>query len=170
MLLIRSFELPLVLSQHNAWPVHPAVQVQQTLSQLLTPSAARQGRWVLSALHGLRYSLCAVEFQVLPKGMKGKERNSTLRLRLRKKNWIPLGTGSPPLLTKEFLKNGTAGVFPVWSRSSWWIIEPWICWIRWILQSFTDYKSDHPMKLIQLRTWPHLFINSARIAFILPPC
>lgn len=115
MLLIRSFELPLVLSQHNAWPVHPAVQVQQTLSQLLTPSAARQGRWVLSALHGLRYSLCAVEFQVLPKGMNGKERNSTLRLRLRKTflNSTPLGTGSPPLLTKEFLKNGTAGVFSV---------------------------------------------------------
>lgn len=113
MLLIRNFELPLVLSQHNAWPVHPGVQVQQTLSQLLTPSAARQGRWVLSALHGLRYSLCAVEFQV-PKGMNRKERNSTLRLRRKTfLNSIPPGTESPPLLTKEFLKNGTAGVFPV---------------------------------------------------------
>ena len=73
------FRAPLVLSQHNAWPVHPGVQVQQTLSELLTPSAARQGRWVLSALHGLRYSLCAVEFQVLPKGMNGKERKGTER-------------------------------------------------------------------------------------------
>ena len=38
-------------------------QVVSTLSQPLTPGAARRGRWALSALHGLRYSLCAVEFQ-----------------------------------------------------------------------------------------------------------
>lgn len=38
-------------------------EVVSTLSQPLTPGAARRGRWALSALHGLRYSLCAVEFQ-----------------------------------------------------------------------------------------------------------
>ncbi|CAJ1355082.1 unnamed protein product [Effrenium voratum] len=38
-------------------------EVLGTLAQLLPPPAARRAQWALSALHGLRYALCAVEFQ-----------------------------------------------------------------------------------------------------------
>ena len=51
------------LTAHLLRVLHGSSEVLSVLSEPLSSVAANEGRWALSALHGMRYALCTVEFQ-----------------------------------------------------------------------------------------------------------